>query len=180
MNDKKLIKKCLAGDKEAFNKLISIYYPFVTKFLLKLTRDEDVTKDLTQETFLKLIYHIDKFCFKKEGTFSTYLITIAKNTYIDYIRKKKVELQEVDIQTLSNYISTEEEFFKEENLKVLLTKIDHLPKAQREAIKLKYIEGYTLNEIARFKNTKSKTIKSRLFEGKKKLREEIKGESFYE
>lgn len=48
MNEIKLIIQCQKGEKEAFNKLITIYYPYVSKFLIKLTADEEIAQDLVQ------------------------------------------------------------------------------------------------------------------------------------
>ena len=48
MNEKKLIIKCQKGEKEAFNELITIYYPYVTKFLIKLTSNEEIAQDLVK------------------------------------------------------------------------------------------------------------------------------------
>lgn len=54
MNELKVLKQCQNGNKQAFNELITFYYPFVYKFLLKITNKNDVAEDMTQETFLKL------------------------------------------------------------------------------------------------------------------------------
>ena len=61
MNEKALIKKCQRGDRQAFDELIRLYYHYVSGFLLKTTADETLTEDLTQETFLKMIRHIEQF-----------------------------------------------------------------------------------------------------------------------
>ena len=89
LNELKVLKQCQNGNKQAFNELITFYYPFLFKFLLKITNRNDVTEDLVQETFLKLINNIDKFNTKGKAKFSTYLITIARNNYIDYLKAEK-------------------------------------------------------------------------------------------
>ena len=75
MNELKVLKQCQNGNKQAFNELITFYYPFVYKFLLKITNKNDVAEDMTHETFLKLIkniylrvffkYHYDKIYHNK-------------------------------------------------------------------------------------------------------------------
>ena len=85
MNELKILKQCQNGNKQAFNELITFYYPFVYKFLLKITNKNDVAEDMVQETFLKLIKNIDKFNIKGKAKFSTYLMTIARNCYLDYL-----------------------------------------------------------------------------------------------
>lgn len=180
MNELKVLKQCQNGNKQAFNELITFYYPFVFKFLLKITSDNGISEDLVQETFFKLIKNIDKFNVKGKAKFSTYLMTIAKNCYLDYLKKETKELQNIDINEFSNNISSKYDYFECEDYNILLKEINKLPKLQMEVIKLKYLEGYTLNEIAKIQNTTSNTIKSRLFESRKKLKDKLKGNGSYE
>ncbi len=42
MNEKEIIRRCQNGDRAAFDELIRLFYPYVTKYLLKLTRDENL------------------------------------------------------------------------------------------------------------------------------------------
>ena len=180
LNETRLIKQCQKGNKEAFNELIAFYYPFVSKFLIKTVGTKDLADDLTQETFIKMIRSIDKFNPKGTAAFSTYLIAAAKNCYIDYLRKNGREIQEADIESVSNTVSPEGEWLSRESYNSIMEKINRLPPGQREAKKLKYIEGYTLSEIAAFQKTEVKTIKSKLFEERKKLKKYLKGADEYE
>ena len=172
MNEIKTIKECQNGNKEAFNNLIKFYYPYVFKYLLKLIGNEDITNDIVQDTFLKLIKNIDKYDIKGKSSFSTYLITIAKNCYLDYLRKNKKYVQIIDIDDISDKLTSVENTNINDDL--IFDEIDKLPKEQRTAIKLKYLEGYTLREIAKIEQTKPETIKSRIHEGKKKIKKEMK------
>lgn len=178
MNEVKLIIKCQKGEKEAFNELITIYYPYVSKFLVKLTSDEEIAQDLVQETFLKLIINIEKFDVKGTAKFSTYLIKIAKNCYLDYLKREQRISSEVDIETISDAISIEDKIEKKEELNKVLEELEQLPFEQAQAIKMKYLEEYSLKEIANKMGTKSVTIKSRIHEGKKKLEKRIKGANY--
>ena len=87
MNEKEIIKRCQDGDKSAFDELIRTFYPYVGKYLLKLTGDKTLTEDLTQDVFLKVIRTIDRYKTSGRASFATYIITIAKNTFIDYSAK---------------------------------------------------------------------------------------------
>ena len=180
MNEVKILRRCQRGDKQAFNELITFYFPFVTKFLFKMTKNSEVTEEVRQEVFIKLIKNIDKFNLKGKASFSTYLMTIAKNCYLDYVRRTNRELYDLSIDDVSNKAFSEYDYFKYEDYNTLLKEIDSLPKEQREVIKLKYLEGYTLKEIARVQKVSSKTVKSRLFESRKKLRDKLKGFDLYE
>lgn len=165
MNEKRLIKECQKGNEEAFNQLISFYYPFVYKFLLKMISNEEAAKDLTQETFIKLIRNIDKYNINKNNKFSTYLITIARNTCLDYIKKNNKIIYMEDINDIITTKNNDNTIYEE---------IDKLTNEQKIAVKLKYIEGYTIEEIALALKEKPQTIKSRLYEARKKLKENIR------
>ncbi len=179
MNELKLIRKCQRGEVPAFNELITFYYPFVFKFLLKMSGKKEISEDLTQEVFIKITRNIDHFNVYGKAKFSTYLMQIAKNTYLDYLKVNKKVLQETSFSEVENNIIYTDKY---ENLNIdkALSEIEKLPFLQKEAIKLKYLEGYTLEEIAKKQGVSSKRVKSRLFEGRKKLREKMKGWDTYE
>lgn len=165
MNETKIILECQKGEKKAFEELITNYYPYVSKFLIKLTANEELSQDLVQETFLKLISNIEKFDVKGKATFSTYLIKIAKNCYLDYLKKNNKISLDVDIEKISDSSYMEDKIIDE---------IDRLPFEQAQAIKLKYLEKYSLKEIATEMGTEEKTIKSRIYEGKEKIKRKFK------
>lgn len=105
MNEKEIIKRCQNGDKAAFNELIRVFYPYVTKYLLKLSHDETLTEDLTQDVFLKVIRTIERFNPNGKASFATYVITIAKNTFIGYTRRSKnvfSDLSDIDLKSDDN------------------------------------------------------------------------------
>lgn len=173
MEDKRLIKRCQAGEKEAFQELIEIYHPFVYKFLVKITQNEHEAEDFTQETFLKIIRNIEKFDVECNTKFSTYLITVAKNCYIDNFRKQS----KVNYSSLEESFELEDKNYNLENTvldalegKATLEKLGDLSKEQSLVIKLKYIEGLTLKEIGDRLNIEPKTVKSRIHNGIEKLR----------
>lgn len=177
MEENSLIKKCQQGDKEAFQLLISWYHPFVFKFLLKNTDNEQTAEDLTQETFIKLIRNIEKYDIKGKAKFSTYVITIAKNAYIDYLRKEKRFMQNIP---LSETLNLEDVSIHVEDIVIdklyrqgIFENMEDLPEEQRIAIKLKYIEGLTLKEIGDLLNLEPKTVKSRIHNGIVRLRKTI-------
>ncbi|HCF70977.1 MAG TPA: RNA polymerase subunit sigma-24 [Syntrophomonas sp.] len=173
METKNLIKKCQQGDKEAFQLLISRYHPLVYKFLVKISNNDQVAEDLTQETFLKVIRHIDNFATEGQAKFSTYIISIAKNAYIDYLRKEKRLLHN---SSISEALNTEDVNIQEDRVvdrlygQSLLKSLEDLPDEQRIAIKLKYLEGLTLKEIGMELGLEPKTVKSRIHNGMIRLR----------
>lgn len=174
MNEKTVIKRCQNGDKAAFDELVRFFYPYVTKYLLKLTGNPDITEDLTQETFIKIIRAIDTYDAYGRATFATYIITVAKNCYIDYCRKHKEIYTDITETDIGDNKNLEEEVVRKLEYEQIIRYINGLPPNQQQAIKLKYIDELTLNEIAEITGVPSKTVKSRIHEGKNKLRNLLK------
>lgn len=174
MNEKELIRRCQNGEKAAFEELIRTFYPYVTKYLLKLTHSETLTEDLTQDVFLKVIRTIENYKTNGRAMFATYVITIAKNTFIDHIRRNKAVVCELTEAELSSGESVEDEALKSIEYGEIVKYIDDLPPNQAAVIRLKYIDEYTLKEIENITGVPLKTVKSRIHEGTKKLRSFLK------
>ena len=170
LDEEKLIRLAQGGDKQAFGRIIEIYYPYVTKFLQKLTGDEQETGDLTQDTFLKLIKSIERFDASGSASFATWVITIAKRTYIDYLRKARHITVDIDSITIPAEISIERQTEQNMLLNEALSEIGRLPKEQALAIRLRHIEHLTLEEIGQKTGCQPKTVKSRIHNGLAKLR----------
>lgn len=173
MNEKALIKRCQRGERQAFDELIRLYYDYVSGFLLKNTADEMLTEDLTQETFLKMIRSIEKFDPGGSAAFGTWLITIAKNCYIDHLRKNRIQLEDIDALSLEDGRSVADEVERKLEYESLLAELEKLPPEQALAIKLKYVEDMTLAQIAEHFGVQTKTIKSRIHDGTVKLRKRL-------
>ena len=170
MNEKDLVKKSQNGDKNAFEDLIRMFYPYVSGFLLKNTNNNDLAEDLTQETFLKMVQNIEKYDLKSKVGFGTWLITIAKNCYIDYLRKNKVIISDIQELQIDDGSDISEDVIVKMEYEQVNEIINSLPPEQGIAIRMKYEENLTLEEIANKFGVKPKTIKSRIFDGKRKIR----------
>lgn len=173
MNEKVLIKKCRNGDRQSFDELIRLYYDYVYGFLLKMTADEMLTEDLTQETFLKMIRSIEKFNPHGKAEFGTWLVTIAKNCCIDYLRRNRIYLDDIELLSAEDERNVADEVERKLRYEQLLAAIDTLPAGQALAIRLKYVEDMTLAQIAEQVGVQSKTIKSRIHDGTVKLRKKF-------
>jgi RNA polymerase sigma-70 factor (ECF subfamily) len=75
------------GDRAAFDALYGKYRRPIMSFLNTMIRDRDVVDELFQETFLKL--YRSRESYEKRAKFTTFLWTIARNTALDWIEKKK-------------------------------------------------------------------------------------------
>lgn len=174
MNEHTLIRKSQKGEKSAMEELIRLYYPYVSGFLLKTTADSALTEDLTQDTFLKMIRSIEKYDPGGSASFGTWLVTIAKNCYIDHLRRNRIYLEDIDELPLADDRDVSETVNQKLQYEELLRAMEALPPEQGIAIRLKYEEELTLAEIAERFGVPPKIIKSRIHDGTVKLRKIFK------
>ena len=86
----KIIQKAKKNNQIAFNNLLHMFWNDVYGFLIKRTHNENDAEDITIETFSKAFEKIETF--DEKFKFKTWLITIAKNTHSDSLRKQKTSL----------------------------------------------------------------------------------------
>ena len=89
-----LIERAEAGDQGAYTDLMTRFQPQIQAVCLKMVRNEETARDLTQETFIKAFGALHTF--DPAYTFSTWLYKIARNACIDHFRKAKIETYSLD------------------------------------------------------------------------------------
>ena len=97
MNDEELIDRTLAGDKSAFGILAERYHDRVYKQVLPIVGDENDAMDVTQETFLQALSHLDSF--RRSSRFYTWLYRIAYNCAVGWLRRRR---RAVSIDTVTD------------------------------------------------------------------------------
>src|SRR3569623_2395291 len=76
------------GREAAFRELVRRYERPVFSLVHRMVRDREVAEDLAQDTFIKVLNHIDRY--SPEFKFSSWLFTLANNVAIDFLRRKKL------------------------------------------------------------------------------------------
>lgn len=120
-----------------------------------------------------MIRNIEKFDPGGSVAFGTWLITIAKNCYIDHLRRNRVELEDIDSLPLEDERNVEDEVEQKLRYEQVMAAMEKLLPEQALAIKLKYVEDMTLAQIAERFGVPPKTIKSRIHDGTVKLRKAL-------
>ena len=145
LDDKDLIRKFQSGDEKSFDKLVEIHLHNVFGFFLKITRDEMVAEDLSQDVFMKLYKNLKNF--RHESSFSTYLYRINMNTANTWItRNKWKNILHIDqIPDRGEIDRTNEEEWKR---KELWDGISKLPKKQRTVVMLRISDSLSYKEIS--------------------------------
>ncbi|MBS4224355.1 sigma-70 family RNA polymerase sigma factor [Lederbergia citrea] len=175
MNVVRLVKKAKKGNKEALLQLVmaekDVYYRLAFTYMGN-THD---AMDAMEEMIVLLFEKIEQL--KKEEAFYSWSKTILVNSCKTLLRKRKKLVlvdewndRELD-QALTNdpYIASEQQMDIEQMLL-------HVNEHQKEAIQLKYFHDLDYQTIADMTNVSIGTVKSRIFQGLKKLRDHFRGD----
>ncbi len=167
-SDIEIIIKYLNGDKNSFTEIVNRYLKVIYNFIYRFVGNEKIAEDITQETFLKAWKNLKKFDATK--SFKTWVFSIAKNTAIDYLRKKKdIPISMFDNDNGENIIEdtlTDEElkadevYIMAENKKQVENVLTKLTPIQKEVVILKYVSELSLSEVSEIMNIPRETVKS--------------------
>lgn len=136
----------------------------LTAFINSKVKDEDVSKDILQETFLKV--HTNIHQLKDSSKLTSWIYQITRNNINDYYRSKK---QVIPIENLELAIEKEPSF---ENLaNCINSKIEQLPKKYQEAMVLTTFKNLKQTELADYLGISYSGTKSRVQRAKEKLKE---------
>ena len=173
--DRNVIVACQHGDRDALRLLFEDYKNRVYSIALySLSCDEAAAADVTQQVFLKLISRIGQF--RGDAEFSTWLYRLVVNTCIDERRRQKrwVPLAESSLMTKNqDGVSPATHYAQKELAEHVQAAIADLAPKLRLPILLKYIEGFSYDEIASTLGCKKGTVASRLNRGHKALAQRL-------
>lgn len=179
--EKLILKRALAGKKEAFSEIYDFYIIRIFRFIYLKTSSKETAEDLASEVFLKYWKRI------KEGMedeslgevisndkTKAFLYKIARNLIIDFYRKKEVPTVEIDNdikdkirdqkQDILAYVSAKQEV--EETMRVL----SKLKDEYREIIILRHVEELSFAEIAEIIGKSSGSVRVQLHRATKALK----------
>lgn len=140
-------------------------------YLSYMTKDKDTAEDLAQETFLKVYLGLKGF--KEDCSEKTWCLTIARNTFLSFARKKQpVLLEEADMERLgAGYESgPEEKLLKEEKAKLIREVLSSLNADDRTIILLRDYEKMAYADIARVTGLSETVVKVRFHRARLKYR----------
>lgn len=184
MTDNELIRLYLDdGNQEGFDLIIKRHLKSVYRFIFGFVGDIAIAEDISQDTFIKVWKNLKKF--DQNRNFKTWILSIAKNTIIDYSRKKKAlpfsyfedadgdtnnfEDSIVDLEPLSDEL-----FDKNLSREKIIAAINQLPSIYRTVVTLRFSEGLKFEEIAEIFDESINTIKSRGRRAEALLRDYLK------
>jgi len=174
--DAALVRDAMNGHPDAFNVLVRRWERKVYSFLVYLTGEQEDAFDMCQEVFLSGYRHLGQL--KDADKFPQWLFRIARNTALSHARRaheEETSLSEFEAAGDSSHLRVGEAGkWEKGEMKILVEKaLADLPLEQREAIVLKFYQGFKLEEIAEIQGCPVSTAKTRVYSGFERLRKLI-------
>ena len=178
--DEELVSRSVSGDHDSFNQLVVRWQRPIFALAYRVIGHEEDARDICQETFLRAFRGIKGF--KGEAKFSSWLYRIALNLCRDKNRSAQrsplnkvsddvdvLDLAPADVagSSLEDQVGWSE--LGNEVSRAMMT----IPDEQRTAIVLKEYQGLTFREIADFQGCPVSTVKTRVYQGLTRLRQEL-------
>lgn len=159
----------LLNDQRAYSSLMNKYLPHIQRFFIIQTKgNQAVSDDLTQETFIKAWQGLSSF--KQISSFRNWLLKIAFNTFVSYMREnKKEELFESIDDDIGTYEIMDDEASRPESEDALHRAIYRLNLKERQCVTLFYLEEKKIKEIAKITGYSEGSIKVYLSRGRNNL-----------
>ena len=168
-SDQQLIAGYLKGDEKSLEILIHRYLKPIYSFVYRYVGNGQEAEDITQEAFLKVWRNLKKYNPKKG--FKTWIFSIAKNTSIDWLRKKKTipfssfeneEGKNSLVETLADQKPLPDKLFEQTSIREMVnTAINQLAPKYRMVLFLRYNDHFTFREIAEALGEPLNTVRSR-------------------
>ena len=171
LSDEELVVLYSEGNNKAFDILLTRYKNRIYSYIFYTVKDNDLTEDIFQETFVKVITTIKQGRYIEAGKFSSWVTRIAHNLIIDHYRQERNE------NLVSNDDSEEKDIFNRKELSEgtiedsLITRQIHadirrlvaaLPDNQREVLIMRYYKNMSFKEIADATNVSINTALGRM------------------
>lgn len=156
MTDEELVVLYAEGNNAAFDQLLDRYKSSIHSYIFFIVRNKELTEDIFQETFVKVIMTIKQGRYSEVGKFKAWITRIAHNLIIDYFRQERSEQvisnDEVEVDLFNNCKlcegTVEDRIVHHQVLTDIRRLVEHLPENQREVLEMRYYQDLSFKEIA--------------------------------
>jgi len=176
--DISLMKRVSGGDETAFSSLYAAYHSKIRNFFFSLTRNNCLSADLTQETFLRIWKFRERYSVS--GSFLSYIFGFSRNIWLEQCRKNRrqysSELDDASAIEIERFMAVpspkpDTAADRTEINEKIFDALEELPDEQRMVFLLRSVEGLSLEEIAVVMQCPRNTVRSRQITALKKLRQ---------
>jgi RNA polymerase sigma factor (sigma-70 family) len=169
LNDQELVRSYLEGNEKSFEVLLHRHKRKVWSHIYLMVRDREVTEDLFQDAFIKVVHTLKSGKYNEEGKFLPWVMRIAHNLVIDHFRrnKKMPLMRSNDEHDVFATISQPGKNVEQRMVNVQIDEdvrrlIDHLPEEQREVVVMRTYLGMSFKEIAEHSDVSINTALGRM------------------
>jgi RNA polymerase sigma-70 factor (ECF subfamily) len=155
LEDSELVRDYISGDERALETLINKHNQRITSFIYSKVLDRDITEDIFQDTFIKVINTLKKGSYSEEGKFLPWVMRIAHNLIIDHFRKNKrmPKFEGNDDFNIFSVIgddklNAEKQIIKDQIDSDLCQLIEELPDDQKEVLIMRIYKDMSFKEIS--------------------------------
>lgn len=179
--DSLLVQQALHGDQLAYAELLNCYWTTLCLFLSKRLKSKEDVEDIAMAVFGKAFRRLDSY--NDSFAFSTWLIRIAENAFIDFMRKNDHNTVSID-EDRADYSSgllipcdrlgPEDHLIQKQRIKKVLQVIQELKPHYRTLIELRYLKELSYDEIAKELQLPIGTVKAKLFRARDLILKSVK------
>jgi RNA polymerase sigma-70 factor (ECF subfamily) len=173
--DRELTDRLNDRDNRAYTEIYNRYWKLMLEFAYKMSHNEAIAKDITQDSFLRLYDIMGNTDFRKIDI-APYLHQILKNTFVSFIRRAK--LNAVYMASLKDFVEagdfiTDQRIIESETRKLIEEAIATLPKRMRAVFEMSRKGYLTHKQIAEVTNLSEHTVKSQIARALKIIRSRL-------
>ncbi|MEO9533556.1 MAG: RNA polymerase sigma factor [Crocinitomicaceae bacterium] len=168
MTDEDLVKECVSGNAIAQKKFYDLFARKMMGVCLRYSNDYEEAQDILQDGFVKIFNKLP--AFESKGSLEGWVRRIMVNTALDAYRKAKKHQNNVDVDSVSYLLDSDDYTIESINANDLLKIIQAIPEGYRVVFNLFAIEGYSHKEIAERLGVTESTSKSQFSRARKMLR----------
>jgi len=171
VKDRSLAAKVAAGDQSAFDEFFKEYFPRLFRFTLtRVDNNEELAEEIVQRTMCIVVRKMGSF--RGEALLFTWLCQICRNETSAVFRQRKIEMREdvpiedhPGVQAALESVASDDgrpetARRREEIANFVRVTLEHLPSNYAQALELKYVQGYSVKEIAASLNIGEKAAES--------------------
>ena len=167
--DRRLVELALGGDDTAFEYLFNRYREAIYRLFVQRLGGANDADDLLQETFIKV--YINLHCYSPVYTFGQWVYTIARNTFIDYVRKRQDDLP-IDERFSSpppNTPTPEENVINRQQRTQIEQYLERLAPRYRRLVEMRFFDEYSYEEIAEKLALPLGTVKTQIHRAREQM-----------
>lgn len=166
-NIQEIIDKCKKGDASSFRELVNQYQSYAYALAFRIIPDENLVKDIVQESFIRVWKHIKKY--EPKIKFTTWLYRIVVNMTLDHVKAERRRNEifdddiDKDLRSSDNSSDPENVLINKDTRSMLKRLVNYLTPKQRIVFILFHLHEQSIDEIATITGYSKGNIKSNLY-----------------